>query len=675
MTGFQIPRNSLVWMLAAQIAVIVPHVPRLPVWVTLICVGCGLWRVMVYQGRWSYPGRWTKVVFVIAGLVGIGVGYQGRVYGLEPAVALLVIAFVLKLLEMQHKRDAYIVILLGYFVAITEFLFFQSIPYALYILFSVVLITAALIGLNQTQSHRQPLKTLKLAATLMVQSIPMMLVLFVLFPRISPLWTVPLESQAAKSGVTDRMSPGDIASLSLSPELAFKASFNGPVPGPSQLYWRGLVLENYDGKTWTRRTNLTDGIWRDSQTMPVWAKHIERLGDTQSYSIILEPTRQNWLFSLAAADLSANADIAMLGDYTLAYVHRRGVTTKFKYAVTSDLEYRLETDLSDEVRQRTTNLPSGSNPRARELANLLYAAATSDADYVNRVLIYYADEEFVYTLAPPVLGDNDIDEFLFDSQRGFCEHYAGSFVFMMRTAGIPARIVLGYQGGEYNALANYIAVHQFDAHSWAEVWYEGRGWVRVDPTRMVSPERIQRGLESAVADENTFLANSPLSWLKYRQLLWLQDLRQQLDAIGHYWDNWVVGYNPRTQLEFLSTYFENINASRLGLLMLTTFFVLLGIVALFVLRTRNTRLLTAVDQQYLRFCQLLAKQGLVRQTGEGPWSYNERVSQTRPDLAPVVTRVTREYTRLNYDLGAPNNSKALKKAVSAFRIKALTANV
>ena len=675
MTGFQIPRNSLVWMLAAQIAVIVPHVPRLPVWVTLICVGCGLWRVMVYQGRWSYPGRWTKVVFVIAGLVGIGVGYQGRVYGLEPAVALLVIAFVLKLLEMQHKRDAYIVILLGYFVAITEFLFFQSIPYALYILFSVVLITAALIGLNQTQSHRQPLKTLKLAATLMVQSIPMMLVLFVLFPRISPLWTVPLESQAAKSGVTDRMSPGDIASLSLSPELAFKASFNGPVPGPSQLYWRGLVLENYDGKTWTRRTNLTDGIWRDSQTMPVWAKHIERLGNTQSYSIILEPTRQNWLFSLAAADLSANADIAMLDDYTLAYVHRRGVTTKFKYAVTSDLEYRLETDLSDEVRQRTTNLPSGSNPRARELANLLYAAATSDADYVNRVLIYYADEEFVYTLAPPVLGDNDIDEFLFDSQRGFCEHYAGSFVFMMRTAGIPARIVLGYQGGEYNALANYIAVHQFDAHSWAEVWYEGRGWVRVDPTRMVSPERIQRGLESAVADENTFLANSPLSWLKYRQLLWLQDLRQQLDAIGHYWDNWVVGYNPRTQLEFLSTYFENINASRLGLLMLTTFFVLLGIVALFVLRTRNTRLLTAVDQQYLRFCQLLAKQGLVRQTGEGPWSYNERVSQTRPDLAPVVTRVTREYTRMNYDLGAPNNSKALKKAVSAFRIKALTANV
>ena len=667
MTGFQIPRNSLVWLLAAQIAVIAPHAPRLPIWVTLICVGCCLWRVMVYQGRWSYPGRWTKVVFVVAGLIGIGVGYQGRVYGLEPAVALLVVAFVLKLLEMQHKRDAYIVILLGYFVAITEFLFFQSIPYALYTLFAVVLITAALIGLNQTQSHRRPLKTFKLATTLLVQSIPMMLVLFVLFPRISPLWTVPLESQAAKSGVTDRMSPGDIASLSLSPELAFKASFSGAIPGPGQLYWRGLVLENYDGKTWTRRANLTDSIWRNKQSKPVWAKDIERLGSTQSYSIILEPTRQNWLFSLATADLPANADIAMLDDYTLAYVHRRGVTAKFKYAVTSDLEYRLETELNDEVRRRNTSLPRDSNPRTRALVNAIWALASNDADYVNRVLIYFADEKFAYTLQPPKLGDDDIDEFLFDSQRGFCEHYAGSFVFMMRAAGVPARVVLGYQGGEYNALANYIAVHQFDAHSWAEVWYEGRGWVRVDPTRMVSPERIQRGLESAVADEDTFLANSPLSWLKYRQLLWLQELRQQLGAIGHYWDNWVVGYNARSQLVFLSKYLEKVDASRLGMLMLTVFFGLLGIVALFVLRTRNKRVLTGVDQQYLRFCQLLSKQGLVRYHGEGPRDYSRRISRERPDLALVIQRVTQEFIRLNYEVGSPNVSPALKNSINAFR--------
>ncbi|WP_287420112.1 DUF4129 domain-containing protein, partial [Reinekea sp.] len=185
--------------------------------------------------------------------------------------------------------------------------------------------------------------------------------------------------------------------------------------------------------------------------------------------------------------------------------------------------------------------------------------------------------------------------------------------------------------------------------------------------QMVSPERIQRGLESAVADEDTFLANSPLSWLKYRQLLWLQELRQQLGAIGHYWDNWVVGYNARSQLVFLSKYLEKVDASRLGMLMLTVFFGLLGIVALFVLRTRNKRVLTGVDQQYLRFCQLLSKQGLVRYHGEGPWDYSRRISRERPDLALVIQRVTQEFIRLNYEVGSPNVSPALKNSINAFR--------
>ncbi|MFT7133480.1 MAG: hypothetical protein ACI81O_002196, partial [Cyclobacteriaceae bacterium] len=352
MTGFQIPRNSLGWLLAAQIAVIAPHFSRLPIWVALICAACVLWRVMVFQGRWSYPGRWTKALMVVGGLVGIGVGYQGRVYGLEPAVALLVIAFVLKLLEMHHKRDAYIVILLGYFVAITEFLFFQTIPYALYMLFAVTLITAALIGLNQTQSHHRPMATFKLAARLLGQSMPMMIVLFVLFPRITPLWTVPLESQAAKSGVTDSMNPGDIARLTQSADLAFKATFSGDLPGFSQLYWRGLVLEEYDGRRWSRRGNLRDGIWRDGSDVPRWKDTIERSGRSVSYSIILEPTQQNWLFSLSVPRLPATSDVAMLSDFTLAYAKRLGVTSKFKYEVTSDLDYTLQADLADHVRAR-----------------------------------------------------------------------------------------------------------------------------------------------------------------------------------------------------------------------------------------------------------------------------------------------------------------------------------
>lgn len=674
MTAFQIPRNSLAWLLAAQLAVIAPHVGRLPLWVTLMMLGCCCWRVMVYQGRWSYPGRWTKSLFVLTGLLALGFGSKGHIYGLESAVALLVIAFSLKLLEMQHKRDAYIVILLGYFVVITEFLFFQSIPYTLYMLGAVVLLTAALIGLNQTQSHRRPTQTLKLAATLLAQSLPMMLVLFVLFPRISPLWTLPLESQAAKSGVTDQMRPGDVASLSLSPDLAFTVTFSGPVPAYSQLYWRGLVLEDYDGKTWRRRDNRKDDIWRDGPPPPAWTGGIERLGPATDYSIILEPTRQHWLFSLAAADLPDNTDVAMLADYTLAYVQRRGLTSKFKYAVSSNLDYRLATALDESVLARNTRLPAGVNPRSRALARAMRAASSDQADYVRRVMTYFNREGFVYTLQPPILGDNDIDEFLFDQRRGFCEHYAGSFVFMLRAAGVPARVVLGYQGGEYNDLAGFMAIRQFDAHAWAEVWSAEQGWVRVDPTQMVAPERIERGLEMAVAGEDTFLADSPLSWLKYRQLLWLTELRMQVDAIGHYWDNWVVGYNPQTQLAFLSRYLQDVNASRIGMLMLGGFFTMLALVSLMVLRKPNVRVLSGVDQQYLRFCQMLSKQGLARMPGEGPQAYCERLGQARPSLAQAAKRVTELYLQLNYADDTPAKTAALKKAVSAFRFKALTAD-
>jgi hypothetical protein len=246
---------------------------------------------------------------------------------------------------------------------------------------------------------------------------------------------------------------------------------------------------------------------------------------------------------------------------------------------------------------------------------------------------------------------------------------------MMRAAGIPARVVLGYQGGEYNSRANYIAVRQFDAHAWAEVWYEGRGWVRVDPTQMVAPERIEGGLESAVSDEETFLSGSPLSLLKYRQLLWLSDLRLQVEAVGHYWDNWVVGYNPGTQMELLSQYFDDVNPTRMGIAMLSAFFTLLGVVGLFVLSTRSMRVVTVVDQQYLRFCQLLHKQGLARELGEGPFDYGERIKLARPDLADAIERVTKAYVALNYASLVPGDIADLKKAVTAFRLKALTANV
>jgi transglutaminase-like putative cysteine protease len=671
MTFYQIPRNSLAWMLVSQIAVILPHVTRLPIWVVLVVVGCVGWRTMVYQGRWSYPGRWTKVGFVLIGLVGIPLGYKGRVYGLEPAVSLLVVAYVLKLLEMHQKRDAYVVILLGYFVAITEFLFFQTIPYTLYMLAVVTMITASLVGLNQTQTHVKPLKTLKIAVVLLGQALPLMLVMFVLFPRISPLWSIPLQSQTAKTGVTDSMSPGDIAALSKSDGLAFKATFKGEPPRFSQLYWRGLVFSKYKDGVWTR-DDLRPSVWRYRQAVPGWVGNIESVGKRFDYSVILEPTHQNWLFALAATDIPEDRDVALVREHSLVYIHRRGVTSKFSYELTSYLDYRLDVELDPFFTYRNTLLPTEGNPESRLLAERVYAESTSNEDYIRRILTMYNTEEFVYTLQPGALGRDDIDDFLFSSKRGFCEHYSGSFTFLMRAAGIPARVVVGYHGGEYNPNGNYVAVHQFDAHSWTEVWLEGKGWVRVDPTMAVAPDRIERGIEAAVASENSFLSDSPLSLLRYRQLLWLTEIRLQLDAVGHYWDTWVVGYTPAMQSAFLSEYLGDVDGKRLGATLLAAFFSVLGMVAIVILMRRSTTPLPELDREYLKFCRSLEKEGLGRNIGEGPLDYAKRIGKVRPDLIEIVDEVTRLYVDSNYKTDTQVDLKVIKKAIRAVRLKVLT---
>jgi transglutaminase-like putative cysteine protease len=668
---YQIPRNSLVWLLVAQAAVILPHVTRLPWWITLVCLVCGLWRVMIYQGRWNYPGRWTKVMFVVFGIVGIPIGFQ-TMYGVEPAVALLIVAFVLKLLEMKDKRDAGIVVLLAYFVALTEFLFLQTIPVTLYMLFAVVTITTGLVGLNQTQSHLNPLLTFKTALMLLGQSIPLMLILFVLFPRISPLWTVPLQTDVGRTGVTDSMSPGDISLLTQSDGLAFKATFKADAPKYHALYWRGLVLSEFDGTTWTQDKLLARDAWRSNKAAPEWASDVEYQGDSVEYEIMLEPTQQNWLFALAMPELPKVSDVVMLHDFRLA--SQSPVRQRLRYDIKSNLNYSLERNLSDFWRYRYTRLPEQGNPRAKVLAQERFSDSNSTRAYIRQTLRMYGLEDFTYTLKPPLLGNDSMDEFLFDSRRGFCEHFAGSFVFLMRAAGIPARVVLGYHGGEYNPTGNFVSVRQFDAHAWAEVWIEDAGWIRFDPTSVVAPERIERGLEAAVESENSFLENSPLSLLKYRQLLWLTDLRLQIDALGHYWDTWVVGYTPETQVGLLEQYFGKVDRKKLGSMMLAAFFTVLGIVGLFIFSIRTRTPMSAIDKSYLRFCLAVSRLGIERRVGEGANDFAERASERFPELRAEMLMVTQLFVEAEYK-GSPDPSIArkIKRAVRTFRRKSLAA--
>ncbi|MBP6725428.1 MAG: DUF3488 domain-containing protein, partial [Halioglobus sp.] len=290
----QIPRNALVWIIVSLFTLVAPHAGRIPLWVLAVYVFASLWRIMVYRGRWSYPGRAVKAGLILASFAGIYFSF-GSVIGLEPTVALLLTAFALKLIELAQRKDGYVLLFLGYFICITEFLFSQELPMVLYSLLNVTLLTTALVAMHRPGEDQFNRKTIRLAAVMLLQALPLMLVLFFLFPRIGPLWTVPIKSHTAKTGVSDFMKPGDISSLGKSDAVAFRAQFEGDIPEPSGLYWRGLVF-----------SKLEEGAWRSLRYYDVPAEErrprpVETTGESLKYQVIMEPTQQNWLYSLRYA--------------------------------------------------------------------------------------------------------------------------------------------------------------------------------------------------------------------------------------------------------------------------------------------------------------------------------------------------------------------------------------
>ncbi|NQX88370.1 MAG: DUF3488 domain-containing protein, partial [Halioglobus sp.] len=530
----QIPRNALVWCIISLFAVVAPHAGRLPVWVLGIYILAVVWRLQVHRGRWSFPGNTLKIALTVSSFIGIFSSY-GTLIGLEPTVALLLTAFAFKFIELSQRKDAYVLLFLGYFVCLTEFLFSQDLLITLYTLLCVAFLTSALVALHQPgQNEFQP-RTLRVASIMLLQSLPLMLVLFFLFPRIGPLWSVPLTKQAGKTGMSDMMRPGDVASLSQSSEVAFRVKFDGAIPSRPKRYWRGLVFSRFEQGTWSAVA------YYDVPAQDQRPPSVVTSGRAMNYSVIMESTQQNWLYSLRYAR-SRTPGVMQSSDFRL--FSPSPVEVETLYEVSTWPEAAVELQLSDWRRTLETTLPAQGNPATRELATALRASVASDRDYVDAVMDRFNREAYVYTLEPGRLqGSNTIDQFLFQTQRGFCEHYASAFVFMMRAAGVPARVVAGYQGGETNPVNKTVIVHQFDAHAWAEVWIEGRGWVRADPTAAVAPERIEMGLEQAVASEGSFLAAEPLSPLRYRNIPLLNQLRLRYDALTYRWQSWVVGFD------------------------------------------------------------------------------------------------------------------------------------
>lgn len=659
--SWNIPRNCLAWILISQVALIIPHFQRLPVWVLVVCGCCAIWRIMVFQGRWSFPVKIVKVLFSIFCFLGIFQSY-GTLIGMEPTVALLFTGFSLKLLEVVTKRDVYVIIFLGYFVAITEFLFSQNFLIVVFVFITVLIITTALVALHQQGYQRFDLISLRKTLVLFMQAAPLMVVLFIIFPRFEPLWKVPMPSHQAKSGISETLSPGDISNLSQSSELAFRAYFTGEVPSREKLYWRGLVMSEFDGRTW-RQGKLRKDFFSKLESQ----QHLQSFQAPILYSVTQEPSYQPWLFTLALAH-SSDKNILAVNDYRL--IRDGDIHTRIKYDVTSDLSVKMELKLSDKVRRTETLLPFRGNALSKNYARQMRNQYQSDKEFVDAVLINYFLEKFTYTLKPPLLGEDSIDDFLFNTQKGFCGHFASSFVFLMRSVDIPARVVSGYHGGELNPITGTILVHQFDAHAWAEVWLENKGWVRFDPTAMVSPDRIEYGLENALREEGSFLSDSPLSPLRYRDVVWINKLRLQLDAYSYYWSTWVLQYKGKRQLDLMTRLLGEISPFRVAAFMLGVGGLILFLVAFDVMKGRGKPKPPLEVQLYLKLCHRLHRAGFERLKHEGPIVFAQRITTTAQPWAPHVLAATRAFVTLSYEPISNEQKPAIIKHMKREVLKA-----
>ncbi|MCA1806187.1 MAG: DUF3488 and transglutaminase-like domain-containing protein [Xanthomonadaceae bacterium] len=598
------PRRALWWGLALMLLLAAgPHLPRLPLPATLAWFLVVGWRLHLGLRQRPPPGGWTRLLLLLLATAAL-LAQFGTLLGREAGSALLVLLLALKFLELKNPRDVSLLVFLAYFLLSVQLLFDQSMASALYLTVAALVITAVWVEFSDPAGQRPLDRSLRLAGVMLLQALPLMLILFLLFPRIpGPLWNLPRDAHGGVTGLSNEMEPGRISSLAQSDAVAFRVTFDGEIPPPALRYWRGPVFEHTDGRRWTPAE-----VPRDA------GDFIPRpLGAGLTHQVTLEPHGEH---SLLALDRPATTlpGARLQADYQL--LRNAGpVRDRIRYQVTSHARFD-ERDLEPARLERTRRLPAATSPRVRALADAWRGQDNDPRRIIERALRHFHEQPFVYTLNPPLLSRDPVDEFLFETRRGFCEHYAAAFTVLMRAAGLPARVVTGYLGGELNPIGEYLVVRQSDAHAWAEVWLEGEGWRRVDPTAAVAPQRIERGIDPRPLREGEAVDfRLPVDG---RVLSGLERLRLYQDALDNRWNQWVLGYGPSRQRELLQGLgFTDLSWQGIARLLALAVITAMVLVALLVLY-RPGRRPDPVQKLYDHFCRKLARQGIRRRAQEGP---------------------------------------------------------
>ena len=667
-TVTQIPRNSLIMLMASQVMVILPHAAQISIWIIGVGLFCSWWRWMIFLGRKAFPSIWLRLALVFSSVAGVLIS-EGITKNIETWAALLIVAFALKLLEMKTRRDAYVVIFIAYFVISVEFIFNHSMGIVLYEFLALVLTTAAMVGMNQFHTRVNPKQSIKIASQILLQAIPLMVVVFILFPRISPIWSIASPNQQARTGLSSEMTPGDVAKLARSDEIVFRAIFDDEIPNHKELYWRGRVYSNFKLGTWTEeivpknKYDISKIEWVNSEHKKWFTPQTNKLSKI-SYSVLLEPTYDRWLFGLDVAT-PKTPSTGLLWNYRL--VSKKTIQSLFQYEVDSFPDANMNSSLPKFLRQQTLAIDKRDNPKTIKFAQKLYKQSTNSEDYVNKVLAHIRKEKYYYTLEPPTLArNNSIDEFWFDTRAGFCTHYAGAFVYMMRAAGIPARMVGGYQGGEVNPVTGHIVVRQYQAHAWAEIWLPNKGWQRFDPTAAVAPIRISNGLTAALS-ENEVSTLSAFTNIRLNKSLGLQKIMFLLESFEHRWNLFVIGYGTSMQTDFLEKIFGKITVAKVALALLLAAILSVTLVSLTLLSNYSKKTTHPIIKILHTFFQKISKQGWSRKKHESAKQFITRIatekSLSEKDYAPTIELIE----KLLYNPCTNSKNKELKAVKSSLQ--------
>jgi transglutaminase-like putative cysteine protease len=626
------------------------HVASLPLWLPLTVGALVALRLRLAALGRAAPGRVLRLV-LSALTIGLLFLQFHTFNGLAAGSALLCLMAGLKVLETRTRRDLYIVTLIIYFLILAAMLQNQSF-WLLGLVVGVWWLTSAA-WLRITAAAPPPgwRRSVGYAGRILAQALPLTVIFWLFFPRFDgPLWQLPPSAGGAESGLSDSMSPGDITDLVQSDDIAFRVHFLAATPPAAQRYWRGPVLHDFDGHTWRRGEAGGDAAGAGTVPQPAAGAY--------PYSLSLEPHDHHWIFALDWPTRWNLPGAVLTSDYML--VGPAPVSQPIEVLITSVSQVAEPPPLGSAQRRRDTQLPPGRNARTIELARELRDAHADDGGYVQAVLDRFHTEPFYYTLSPPPLGADSVDEFLFETRRGFCGHYASAFATLMRAGGIPARVVTGYHGGTYNRFADYWIVRQSDAHAWVEIWVRNQGWLRVDPTSAVAAGRVERGAADLGSAAPAFAG----SW---HRTPWLADLRLRIDALRSVWRARILLFDHRSQDALLGLlHIPEPDAQKLVMVLGVGLALGLAYLTWQVRRESQPPEQDPTQRAYARLCRKLASAGLPRSPHEGAEAYGARVARLRPDLAAPVTALCASYSRLRYGPGNGSGTGAARAARQAF---------